>query len=61
MGTKAGRSFHGRAGNRTCGGARRDAGSRELIGVAELGLLLLPRIHGQRRERAGRNALSREA
>jgi hypothetical protein len=36
-GIKAGRSFHGRAGNRTHDGARRDAGSKELIGVAKLG------------------------
>jgi hypothetical protein len=36
-----------------------DAGSREPIGVAELGLLLLLSIHGRRRERTGRNALRR--
>jgi hypothetical protein len=42
-------------------GTRRDSGSRESIGVAEMGLLLLLSIHGQRRERVWRNALSREA
>jgi hypothetical protein len=42
-------------------GLEREAGSREPIGVAELGLPLLLSIHVQRRERVGRNALSREA
>jgi hypothetical protein len=36
-GIKVGRSFHGRAGNKTRCGARRDTGSKELIGVAQLG------------------------